>query len=185
MFLECETNWKYDFLINHFFPTLKFSLFFTTYLTFLFRAPTDCLQYMTGISNSFKSFNFGNLMIRNLQYDVCIRPEAGYCRFQLMESSSSTDSFKIDPASTTTTSKVKLSFFSPLSGALQGFWIDEFQNFSQPLLLLMQLIYVSNYRTFAHIGQNTIVQISHPVYFIFYFKLESNSFIGIMLRCCK
>ena len=121
MFLECETNWKYDFLINHFFPTLKFSLFFTTYLTFLFRAPTDCLQYMTGISNSFKSFNFGNLMIRNLQYDVCIRPEAGYCRFQLMESSSSTDSFKIDPASTTTTSKVKLSFFSPLSGALQGF----------------------------------------------------------------
>jgi len=79
MFLECETNWK---------------------------APTDCLQYMTGISNSFKSFNFGNLMIRNLQYDVCIRPEAGYCRFQLMESSSSTDSFKIDPASTTTTSKV-------------------------------------------------------------------------------
>ena len=73
------------------------------------RAPTDCLQYLTGVSNSFKSFNFGNLMIRNLQYDVCIRPESGYCRFQLLESSSTTDSFKIDPASTTTTSKVKLS----------------------------------------------------------------------------
>ena len=73
-----------------------------------FRAPTDCMQYLTGVSNSFKSFNFGNLMIRNLQYDVCIRPEKGYCRFQLMESSSNTDSFKIDPASTTTTSKVRL-----------------------------------------------------------------------------
>ena len=87
---------------------------------------------MTGISNSFKSFNFGNLMIRNLQYDVCIRPEAGYCRFQLMESSSSTDSFKIDPASTTTTSKVKLSFFSHLLVALQEFWTEELQNFSNP-----------------------------------------------------
>ena len=74
------------------------------------RAPADCLQYLTGVSNSFKSFNFGNLMIRNLQYDVCIRPESGYCRFQLLESSSTTDSFKIDPASTTTTSKVKLSY---------------------------------------------------------------------------
>ena len=73
------------------------------------RAPADCMQYLTGVSNSFKSFNFGNLMIRNLQYDVCIRPESGYCRFQLLESSSTTDSFKIDPASTTTTSKVQLS----------------------------------------------------------------------------
>lgn len=82
MFLECETAWK---------------------------APADCMQYLTGVSNSFKSFNFGNLMIRNLQYDVCIRPESGYCRFQLLESSSTTDSFKIDPASTTTTSKVGVS----------------------------------------------------------------------------
>jgi len=63
-----------------------------------FKAPTDCLQYLTGVSNSFTSFNFGNLMIRNLQYDVCIRPERGYCRFQLQESSSVIASFVLDPA---------------------------------------------------------------------------------------
>jgi len=68
--LECETAWK---------------------------APTDCLQYLTGISNQFRSFNFGAQMIRNLQYDVCIRPEVGFCRFQLTESSSTTDSFELDP----------------------------------------------------------------------------------------
>lgn len=68
-----------------------------------FKAPADCLQYLTGLTNSFKSFNFGGLMIRNLQYEVCIRQERGYCRFQLSESSSTTDSFQIDPTSTTTT----------------------------------------------------------------------------------
>lgn len=61
-----------------------------------FKAPTDCLQYLTGVSNSFTSFNFGNRMIRNLQYDVCIRPERGYCRFQLQESSSVIASFVLD-----------------------------------------------------------------------------------------
>lgn len=66
-----------------------------------FKAPTDCLQYLTGVSNSFTSFNFGNLMIRNLQYDVCIRPERGYCRFQLQESSSVIASFVLDPAAGT------------------------------------------------------------------------------------
>merc|ERR1711944_313929 len=66
--LECETAWK---------------------------APTDCLQYLTGISNSLRSFNFGNTMIRNLQYDVCIRPEEGMCQFQLRESSTATESFRL------------------------------------------------------------------------------------------
>jgi len=73
IFLECETSWK---------------------------APTDCLQYLTGVSGSFRSFNFGSTMIRNLQYDVCIRPEKGYCRFQLMESSTAIVSFKLDPVGT-------------------------------------------------------------------------------------
>ena len=100
------------------------------------RAPADCLQYLTGVSNSFKSFNFGNLMIRNLQYDVCIRPESGYCRFQLLESSSTTDSFKIDPASTTTTSKVKLSLSIQGRHGWQGpqglglAWISGFRRWS-------------------------------------------------------
>jgi len=60
-----------------------------------FKAPTDCLQYLTGISNSLRSFNFGNTMIRNLQYDVCIRPEEGMCQFQLRESSTATESFRL------------------------------------------------------------------------------------------
>jgi len=71
-----------------------------------FKAPTDCLQYLTGVSNSFTSFNFGNLMIRNLQYDVCIRPERGYCRFQLQESSSVIASFVLDPAPATAAATV-------------------------------------------------------------------------------
>jgi len=66
--LECETAWK---------------------------APTDCLQYLTGVSNSFKSYNFGFPMIRNLQYDVCIRPEKGMCQFEVRESSTTTDSFRL------------------------------------------------------------------------------------------
>merc|ERR1712088_776498 len=68
--------------------------------------PTDCLQYLTGVSNSFTSFNFGNLMLRNLQYDVCIRPERGYCRFQLQESSSVIASFVLDPAPATAAATV-------------------------------------------------------------------------------
>lgn len=66
--LECENAWK---------------------------APTDCLQYLTGISNSLRSFNFGDTMIRNLQYDVCIRPEIGMCQFELRESSTATESFRL------------------------------------------------------------------------------------------
>jgi len=66
--LECETAWK---------------------------APTDCLQYLTGVSNSFKSYNFGFPMIRNLQYDVCIRPEKGMCQFEVRESSTTIDSFRL------------------------------------------------------------------------------------------
>jgi len=60
-----------------------------------FKAPTDCLQYLTGPSNRIRSFNFGNPMIRNLQYDVCIRPEKGMCQFQVREASTTTDSFKL------------------------------------------------------------------------------------------
>jgi hypothetical protein len=72
-FYECEQSWK---------------------------APADCLQYLTGRSNSFQSFNFqGGAMISNLQYDICIRQEAGFCKFQLYESSTTTDSFTLDSAS--------------------------------------------------------------------------------------
>ncbi len=38
-------------------------------------------------------------MISNLQYDICIRQEAGFCKFQLYESSTTTDSFTLDSAS--------------------------------------------------------------------------------------
>ena len=46
-------------------------------------------------------------MIRNLQYDVCIRPERGYCRFQLQESSSVIASFVLDPAPAIAAATVK------------------------------------------------------------------------------
>ena len=77
-----------------------------------FRAPTDCLQYLTGVSSSFRSFNFGSTMIRNLQYDVCIRPEKGYCRFQLMESSTAIVSFKLDPVGTSGMVNKLVNYFS-------------------------------------------------------------------------
>ena len=83
-----------------------------------FRAPTDCLQYLTGPSNSFRSYNFGNTMIRNLQYDVCIRPEEGMCQFQVRESSTQTDSFRLSnmngPAFTTAATGIsEVSTFFP------------------------------------------------------------------------
>ena len=43
------------------------------------RAPSDCYQYVTGLSGRVQSFNFGSVPIRNQQYAVCVRKENGYC----------------------------------------------------------------------------------------------------------
>ncbi len=40
------------------------------------RAPADCVQYFTGASGSFQSYNFqGGTMLENQNYAVCIRQE--------------------------------------------------------------------------------------------------------------
>ena len=96
----------------------------------LFRAPTDCLQYYTTTSGEVKSFNFGNGLMTNLRYDVCIRESVGknnnilqkyfdfslltqiffikwqtiyilgYCSFEVHQTSSSPDGFYLGTSST-------------------------------------------------------------------------------------
>ena len=47
----------------------------------LSRAPGGCLQYFTGTSGNFESFNYGSTgaLIDNLLYSICLRKEAGKC----------------------------------------------------------------------------------------------------------
>jgi len=55
------------------------------------KATGGCLQYFTGTSGNFKSFNFGSTtsgMIDNLLYNVCIRKEAGMCSYTVREARS-------------------------------------------------------------------------------------------------
>ena len=47
------------------------------------RAPSDCLQYYTGINGRVKSFNFASqVQIASLSYTACIRQEEGFCGIQ-------------------------------------------------------------------------------------------------------
>jgi len=65
------------------------------------KAPSDCLQYFTGASGNFKSFNYGTTgaLIDNLLYLVCIRREAGMCSFTVRQARSATgatpDAFQV------------------------------------------------------------------------------------------
>lgn len=55
----------------------------------LAKAPDGCLQYYTGVSGSFTSFNGGsttNAMLANQDYTACIRKEAGMCSFGVRQS---------------------------------------------------------------------------------------------------
>ena len=48
-----------------------------------YRPPEGCLQWYTGIGGALKSFNGGHdsqQMIKNQNYDICIRSEAGINR---------------------------------------------------------------------------------------------------------
>ena len=47
-----------------------------------FKAPADCLQYHTGPTGTFSSFNYGNVMITSTFYTICIRQELGNCNIQ-------------------------------------------------------------------------------------------------------
>jgi len=62
------------------------------------KAPTDCVQYFTGLSGSVNSYNYaGGQIIQSQDYDNCIRQESGYCRIQWQQNSATTpDSFQLD-----------------------------------------------------------------------------------------
>jgi len=63
--------------------------------TATWKAPTDCTQYFTGVSGSVQSYSHGQ-MLNSQYYTNCIRTEAGYCRIQWKQSSTtSPDPFEI------------------------------------------------------------------------------------------
>merc|ERR1712165_216231 len=68
-----------------------------------YKAPTDCVQYFTGISGSVKSYNYaGAQLLAGQRYNNCIRTEKGYCAIQWKESSTtSPDPFGVGAAPTT------------------------------------------------------------------------------------
>lgn len=61
------------------------------------KAPTNCVQYFTGISGNVVSYNHqGNLFLTGQDYTNCIRTEKGYCKIQWKEASAtSPDPFGI------------------------------------------------------------------------------------------
>jgi len=71
------------------------------------KAPGGCLQYLTGTSGNFQSFNYGTTgaLIDNLLYNVCIRKEAGMCSYTVRQARSATgatpDAFAVGSTSTT------------------------------------------------------------------------------------
>ena len=70
-------------------------------MMFPLRAPTDCVQYFTGVSGSVKSYNYaGSQILAGQRYNNCIRTEKGYCAIQWKESSTtSPDPFSLDSIS--------------------------------------------------------------------------------------
>jgi len=61
------------------------------------RAPADCLQYHTGVSGTFKSFNHeGGQVLSSQNYRVCFRQEQDYCSITYQASTdTSPDSFEL------------------------------------------------------------------------------------------
>ena len=60
------------------------------------RAPTDCVQYFTGISDTVQNYNFGQ-QLQGQYYQNCIRTAKGYCKIRWQENSAATpDSFQVD-----------------------------------------------------------------------------------------
>merc|ERR1712183_113470 len=51
------------------------------------KAPTDCVQYFTAISDTVNSYNAGNQLLQKQNYDNCIRQGKGYCRIQWKQNS--------------------------------------------------------------------------------------------------
>jgi len=58
----------------------------------------DCLQYFTGLTGQITSLNGGfdgQMMLRNLDYNICIRPGANMCALTLIEAGGDIDSFSL------------------------------------------------------------------------------------------
>lgn len=68
------------------------------------RAPTDCVQYFTGVSGNLQSYGHaGGQLIKGMDYTTCIRTEKGYCGISYVEASGTTiDAFSILAAAGTT-----------------------------------------------------------------------------------
>ena len=58
--IACTSNWKYNWQIYNFF-------FFYFFLPNILRAPTDCVQYFTGVSGNVKSYNFAGSQVLQTQ----------------------------------------------------------------------------------------------------------------------
>ena len=74
----------------------------TTYILYFYRAPSDCYQYLTGISGTLKSFNYPTVMLSAIQYTACVRQEYGYCGIAWSAAATtSPDPFDLDDTETT------------------------------------------------------------------------------------
>lgn len=60
------------------------------------KAPEGCVQYYTGVSGTFTSFNYPNQMLGAQQYATCFRQEKGYCTISIAETPGlKTDAFEL------------------------------------------------------------------------------------------
>ena len=79
------------------------------------RAPTDCLQYHTGLGGQITSFGYNSgsgALTGDQKYNICLRQEPGFCAFDVSETRSGTpDAWDLDDtgssAKVSTTIKVK------------------------------------------------------------------------------
>ena len=62
-----------------------------------FKAPTDCYQYFTGVTQTgIQSINYPNVMLTDQLYEICVRQEFGYCGIEWMQNpTNSPDSFEL------------------------------------------------------------------------------------------
>jgi len=55
------------------------------------KAPTNCVQYFTGLSGSVETYNHqGGNVLQGMNYQNCVRTEKGYCKIQWKQSSTTT-----------------------------------------------------------------------------------------------
>ena len=64
------------------------------------RAPTDCLQYHTGLGGQITSFGYNSgsgALTGDQKYNICLRQEPGFCAFDVSETRSGTpDAWDLD-----------------------------------------------------------------------------------------